>query len=146
MPKGKPWSAEEEKNLRSLFEAKKPIGVMTQTLGKSKGAIYAKLDELGLKVEATPRNVVSTTSCLKLPRELPSVEESLKVLTAALKALEQPGLEQSEVLRLRSIIQGVKIYKDLFADYVDYRGIEAQFLELRQKYDALAKRTQNVPT
>jgi hypothetical protein len=47
MPKGKPWSADEEKQLRALFEAKKPIGVITQALGKSKGAIYAKLDELG---------------------------------------------------------------------------------------------------
>jgi hypothetical protein len=74
-----------------------------------------------------------------LPEDLPTVKEQLKVLSAALKELETPGLDQSEVLRLRSIIQGVKIYQELFVDYVDYRGIEAELMELRQKYEELAK-------
>jgi hypothetical protein len=33
----------------------------------------------------------------------------------------------------------VKIYQELFVDYVDYRGIEAELVELRQKYEELAK-------
>ena len=98
----------------------------------------------GLKVIISPQKRKIITSNLKLPTELPSIEEELKVLSAALKALEQSGLEQSEVLRLRSIIQGVKIYKELFADYVDYRGIEAELVDLRRKYEELAKKAQNV--
>jgi hypothetical protein len=70
---------------------------------------------------------------LKLPERLPSVEEKLKVLSAALTALEQPGLSHADVLRLRSIIQGVKTYQELFAKYVDYRGLEAEVLELRRQ-------------
>jgi len=38
----------------------------------------------------------------------------------------------------------VKIYKELFADYVDYRGIEAELVDLRRKYEELAKKAQNV--
>ncbi len=69
----------------------------------------------------------------------------MKTLSAALKALEQPGLDQAEVLRLRSIISGVKIYKELFADYVDYRGLEAEVVELRKKYaEEAAKKASNV--
>ena len=39
----------------------------------------------------------------------------LKVLVAALKALETEGLDKSEVLRLRGIVQSVKVYKELLA-------------------------------
>ena len=38
---------------------------------------------------------------MKLPEELPSVEEALKILVAAMKALETPDLSKTEVLRLR---------------------------------------------
>jgi hypothetical protein len=143
MPKGKPWSPEEEKQLRDLIEGGNRLGVIVSKLGKTREAVRQKMLSLGLKEQQQTKN---RSCCSSIPKELPSVEESLKILIAALNALKQSGLEQSEVLRLRSIIQGVKIYKDLFADYVDYRGIETQFLELRQKYEELAKKTQSVPT
>jgi hypothetical protein len=78
----------------------------------------------------------TTTTSLKLPTELPTLEEALKTLSAAMKALETPGLDQAEVLRLRSIIQAVKIYNELFPKYVDIRGFEAEVLELRKKFDS----------
>jgi len=56
-------------------------------------------------------------------------------LSAALKALEQPGLEQAETLRLRSIIQGVRSQGAL-CRYVDIKGFEAEVLELRRKLDS----------
>ena len=96
-----------------------------------------------LVVVVQPKSERTTTSNLVLPEDLPSVKDQLKVLSAALKELETPGLEQSEVLRLRSIIQGVKIYQELFVDYVDYRGIEAELVELRGKYEDLVKKVQN---
>jgi hypothetical protein len=67
----------------------------------------------------------------------------MKRLSAALEALEQPGIEKKEIIRLRCFIQGVKIYKELFADYVHYREIETELVELRQKYEELAKKAQD---
>ncbi len=68
-----------------------------------------------------------------------SVEESLKMLAAALGALDSPGLDKTEVLRLRGIIQGAKVYKDMFADYVDYRRLEVELLELRKSMQHLRR-------
>jgi hypothetical protein len=62
--------------------------------------------DLKLKEKRVDGGATVFSSSLKLPAELPSVEESLKKLSAALKALETPGLDQSEVLRLRGIIAG----------------------------------------
>ena len=53
----------------------------------------------------------TTTTSLVLPKELPSVEEALKILVAAMKALETPDLSKTEVLRLRSIIQAAGVYQ-----------------------------------
>jgi hypothetical protein len=47
-------------------------------------------------------------------------------------------LDRREVLRLRNIISGVKTYKELLADYIDYRGLEQELTELGEKYKALA--------
>ena len=81
---------------------------------------------------------------MTLPEDLPSIEEQLKVLSAALKTLEQPMLEHSETLRLRSIISGVKIYKELFADYVNYRGLEAEVERLTRELEGHGKETEGV--
>lgn len=139
MPKGKPWTIEEEKQLRQMLKVNKSIGVIAGALGKSVDSVRKKIARLELVVVVQPKSKRTTTSNLVLPEDLPTVKEQLRVLSAALKELETPGLDQSEVLRLRSIIQGVKIYQELFVDYVDYRGIEAELMELRQKYEELAK-------
>jgi hypothetical protein len=85
-----------------------------------------------------------TTTSLELPAELPSAEETLLKLSAVLVALEKPGLEKSDILRLRGIIAGAKVYKELLADYINYRGLEAELLELKEKYVKLSKKTQGV--
>jgi hypothetical protein len=99
-----------------------------------------KIARLGLVVVVQPKSERITTT---QPKDLPTVEEALKTFNAALEELKTPGLEQSEVLRLRSIIQGVKIYKDLFADYVHYREIEAELVELRCGYEELVKKAKD---
>jgi len=43
-------------------------------------------------------------------------------------------LDQAETLRLRSIISGIKIYKKIFADYLNYRELEDRLIELEEKY------------
>ena len=66
-----------------------------------------------------------------MPEDLPIVEMTMETLAAALKVLEKPGLEKSDFLRLRGVIAGCKVYKELLADYVNYRGLEAELLEGR---------------
>jgi len=140
--KGKPWSKEEEQTLIQLWQKGKTVDVISKVLGKTEEAIYMKLKRLGLEVVVSEKNQLTTSSCSKLPSELPSIENVMKRLSVALKALEQPGIEKKEIIRLRCFIQGVKIYKELFADYVHYREIETELVELRQKYEEIAKRAQ----
>ena len=147
MPKGKPWTIEEERRPRELVEQKANVKMVTAALGKTRDAVIKKTNRLELVVVDATKTKKTTTSSLRLPEELPSIEETLELLTAALKALERPGLEQSEVLRLRSVIQDVKTYKELFTDYVDYRGIETDLVEMmkaleemREAYERLTKK------
>jgi hypothetical protein len=49
-------------------------------------------------------------------------------------------LRRSDVLRLRGIIAGCKVYKELLADYVNHRGLEAELLEGRIKIAELRKK------
>ncbi len=97
-----------------------------------------------MKEEEDALHHSSSSSKLELPEELPSIEETLTKLSAALAVLEKPGLEKSDILRLRNMILGVKVYKELLADYMDYRGLEAELVELRKKYAELSKKTQGV--
>jgi cell division protein ZapA (FtsZ GTPase activity inhibitor) len=101
--------------------------------------------DLGL-LSDEDRKKHSSSANVELPAELPSIEEELKKLTKALRELDQPRLEKGEVLRLRSIISGVKTYKELLADYLNYRELEAELLESNRKYDELIKKSQNTTT
>jgi hypothetical protein len=67
---------------------------------------------------------------LKGDEPLPSIEAKLRVLDAALVALEKPGLSIAEISRLNKIIQGVKVYQELFAQFVNYRALETELVEL----------------
>ena len=143
-----PWSLEDEKKLKDWVTS----GVSVEALVFSfdgrytKDAIYKKIERLGLEVvDEEVHNQSTTTSKLELPEELPSVEETLIKLSVALSVLEKPGLEKTDILRLSNMILGVKVYKELLADYMDYRGLEAELVELRKKYAELPK-TQGVPT
>jgi len=110
-------------------------------MGKSRECVSMKIARLGLEVVTEQKNCdVTTTSrltTLQLPSELPSVEEQLKVLAAALVALRSPEVEKIDVLRLRAVIQGVRVYQELLGEYVDYRGIEAKVVDLEAKYAKL---------
>jgi hypothetical protein len=137
--KGKPWSVEDEKKLKDWVTTGVSVDALVFSFDGqyTKDAIYKKMERLGLEVvDEEKKNISTTTSLeLELPAELPSVEETLLKLTAALKALEKPGMEKNEVLRLRGIIAGAKVYKELLADYMNYRGLEAKLLELKRKYE-----------
>jgi hypothetical protein len=144
--KGKPWSVEDEKKLKDWVTSGVSVDALVFSFDGqyTKDAIYKKMERLGLEVVDEEKKNISTTTSLELPAELPSVEETLLKLSAVLAVLEKPGLEKSDILRLRGIISGAKVYKELLADYINYRGLEAELLELREKYDELSKKTQGV--
>jgi hypothetical protein len=158
--RGRPWSVDEERQLRQLVEGGQSLDEIAKIMGKTRVSVKSKLFNSGLNsvkgatgVEksvavavasspaASPAVLVPAPASvagavvdadLKVPEWLPSVEEELKVLSAAIAALRQPGLCRAEVSRLHNIIVGVKVYQELFAQYVDYRGLEAEVLELRR--------------
>jgi hypothetical protein len=145
--KGKPWDFEDEKKLKDwYFSGIKDYGVLSFSFdGKySKNAIYQKLLDLGLisrEEEESEKNASSsTTSCSDLPVGVLTCGDALKMSSEALQGLRTPGLSRSEILRLRGMISGVRMYKDQFADYAHYREIEAELVELKQKYVDLCKK------
>jgi len=157
--RGKPWLVDEERRLRQLVVEGKGFSDISQVLGKSRVSVKCKLYNLGLSLKDTAQAeipvIVSSVSSkapiinsapvvdpvrvnavaleLKATGPLPSVEEKLRVLDAALVALERPGLSAAEISRLHNVIQGVKVYQQLFADFVNYRALESEILELRKQ-------------
>jgi len=147
----KPWSVDEERQLRSFVEEGKSLDEISSVLGRTRVSVKAKLFNLGLKsvcaatvppapvavaaVAPTVPSMLSTSASVasKLPEQLPSVEEELKILAASVDGLRQPGLSRSESARLRYIIEGVKVYQDLFAKYVKYCELEDEVVELRRQ-------------
>lgn len=134
--KGKPWTFDEEKKLREMVQEHKKVSEMAAFFGKSPDCLKKKLARLNLKVVVQQISQTTTT-------ELPSVEIALMKLDAALVALEAPGLDQVEILRLRSIVSGRKTYIEKFAEFLNYRELEARLIDLEGKYAALAKKAQN---
>jgi hypothetical protein len=68
---------------------------------------------------------LSTTTSLELPEELPSVEDSLKILCATLKTLEMPGLdafERFEISNTRSNFLYLKDKDEITTTYQDIIG------------------------
>ena len=121
MTKGKPWTVQEEKTLKQLVEAKAPLGVMAEKLGRKPDAILVKCKRLGL---TNCRGI--TNASIILPKELPSVEETLRILAGALKTACTPGLTKTEIQQLQAVTSIAKRYKEILADYINYREIEAK--------------------
>ena len=84
-----------------------------------------------------------SSSTADLPKELFTVEQVLLLLARAVKALEQLGLDNDEVLRLRSLVGACRVYQDKFAEYVDYRRIGDELVELRKEFAALRASAEN---
>ena len=160
--RGKPWSIDEERRLRQLIEDGKGFTDISQVMGKSRVSIKNKLYNLGLSLKdntqpqipivvsspsplsskatianptpaVMPLNINEGALELRAIGPLPSIEEKLRVLDAAQVEMERPGLGASEISRLHNIVQGVKVYQQLFADYVNYRTLESEVLELRKQ-------------
>jgi len=135
MTKGKPWTAAEKAQLKTLLEAKTPINIIAAKLERRPSAIILKCQRLGL--EATKTQDTAFTSYVPIPKDLPSVEVALRTLAGALKATVKPGLNKAEVQRLQVMANIAKTYKELIADYINYREIETKLNDLEAKYAAL---------
>ena len=135
MTKGKPWTAEEEAELKTLVEAKTSINIIAAKLGKRRGAVYAKCQRLELETKGH-----LTANSFPLPEELPSIEEALRKLAGALEAACAPGLDKVEVQRLQVIATLAKTYKEILADYINYREIENKLNDMEEKYAQLLQK------
>jgi len=133
MMKGKAWTVEEERRLRELVKAGATVAKIAALLGKTEASVRSKIQRLKLKVEDDDglKFNMSSSSNLDAEGELQSVEEALKLLNGALNALKTRGLNKTETLRLRIIIQGARIYMDLLADYINYKQIEEKLVDLK---------------
>lgn len=133
--RGKNWDRDEEKKLMELADKGLTLEVIAAQLEKTPGAVYEKAKRIGVVI----KDASSTTHEIKLPRELPSVEEALKILAGALNASAKPGLSKVEVQRLQTVAVLARTYEKLVANYVDYRGIENRLIDLAKEYEELAK-------
>ena len=139
MPKGKPWSHAQVKQLQELRNNGKTVAEIAHLMDKSSDAVKQKLRRLGLKVVTLENTEGSTSSELILPKDLPSIEEALLMLAAAMKALEDSKLTKTDVMRLRTLIQASTIYQKRLAEYVDYRRIERKLVEMDEFFERLKK-------
>ena len=150
MPKGKPWTKEQENQLKSLVSAGKSLKEIAAVMKKSQGAVKKKMNRLGLEVVVCNEktNGMTTTSFdLPIPDDLPSIEMQLRVLAGAIEKLQKDDLSKTDVMRLGRLIAGIGKYKELFADYVGYREIEQKVdyaLEWMRKRDEERKNLDRV--
>jgi hypothetical protein len=148
MTKGKPWDIDEIRQLRQLVEEGKGVEEISKIMVKTKDAIRQKMLDLELKVlkeeerAGSQKKARFSSSKLSLPADLPTVEETLQILAAALRKGAEAGLDKDEVQRLQVVATLAKTYKELFADYLDYRGLEERLVELEGKYESLIKKSQ----
>ncbi|WGM90174.1 MAG: hypothetical protein NUK63_03400 [Candidatus Bathyarchaeum tardum] len=129
------WSKADITTLHELVAAGENCENIAVTLKRGVNAVKMKAKREGLNVVVG--GVGGSTTTNDLPEGLPSVEDVLKVLAKVIKALDEPGLGMAEVQRLQAMITGIRTYKSLLADYVNYREIEKKLLELDAKYAKL---------
>ena len=147
MPKGKPWTKEQEKQLSELVKLGKSAAQIAGVMEKSYASVSSKIKRLDFQVDDDGLSGCLLSSTLELPKELPSVETVLKKAAAAMTELEKPGLSKTEVMRLRAIIQSAAVYQGKIAEYMEYRRIEARLIDLDEKYERLVReRRKNIKT
>ena len=140
MPKGKPWTREQEKQLRAFVEAGKSFHEISVALEKSPEAVRAKIKRLGLEVvKHQSAGSCSSTSNEVLPHELISMEEALKMLVGALKLACTPGLSKVEVQRLQVVANLSRNYTRELPVFLRIRDVEKRLFEIEGRMVEFAK-------
>jgi len=137
------WSRDQEREIIQLFDKGTSIEALAKRYRRSPAAIKKKLQRLGLNIIATK---LETSGQLEIPKDLPSLEEVLKIVAAAIYKACQGGLGKTELQRLDTIATLYKAYAAGLEQYVGYRKIEAKLLELEEKYSELAKDAKGAKT
>jgi hypothetical protein len=137
------WTELDEKQLQDLVANNKSIDEIATALKRSPEAIFMKLTRLGVVIpqKSSVGNMAnkvteSATTTTPMPKleiakleELPTGNEAIGLLWAALRRLQEPDVSKDEAKKLRLVIQGVKSYIHLEADYlVRMRRIESEAL------------------
>lgn len=143
---GKVWTAQEEEALRSLVSSGSGVDAIATQLKKTSLSVVRKCQRMGLTIAGDGcANMV-----ISIPKELPSVEETARILAGALKASIKPGLSRVEVQRLQTVANISKAYKELIVDFAHYREVEAklnmvveQNAKLEQALKEIQQRSQN---
>ena len=123
------WTIQEETELKALVEGNVNVEEIAAKLKKTPGAVIVKCQRLGLQLQL--KGYVDTS--IPLPKELPSIEEAIKMLAGALKASVKPGLNRLEVQRLQAVANISKAYKELVVDYAHYRDVELKLKEMEEQ-------------
>lgn len=137
------WTVEQEKALLDMVKENKPLEEIAEAFRRSPDAITMKAKRMGLAIPEKCREKISenkvtknaTTTTPKLKplkfEELPSPNEAMGLLWAAIRRLQDPDVGKEEAKKLRLIIQGVKSYIHLDADYVfRIREVERRILAM----------------
>jgi hypothetical protein len=137
------WTELDEKQLQDLVANNKSIDEIAAVLKRSPEAIFMKLARLGVAIpqKSSVENMAnkvteSATTTTQMPRleiakveELPSGNEAIGLLWAALRRLQEPDVSRDEAKKLRLIIQGAKSYIHIEADYLlRMRRMESEML------------------
>ena len=83
----------------SLFRIRVLLALSLLDWGRVLKQFRKKIDRLGLEV-VDPKGLRTTTS-LKIPKELPTTEETLKMLAGALQAAIMPGMPALEKVNVQ---------------------------------------------
>jgi len=142
--KGQPWTVEEEQKLTELIKSGVGLKKLMSIFGKSENAVRKKAKRLGLRLEeggGLKINPPSSSSlAIESRGELRSIEEALKLLNGALDTLQKGGLDKTEIMLLRTVIQGATVYMDRVAEFINYRVIEEKLVEMEAKYAQLVRK------
>ena len=152
MPKsGYYWSHEEFRKLMELWnQGERDVKVLAAAVNRKPTAVRKQLQRLGLFVVAHKKNFSETTTSkeskeqseteeetrirLEALDRLPSVEEVLVMVAAAVDRLAEPGLSKVEISRLKAVVRAGETYQRLLADFINYRQIEEKLIDMEAKY------------
>jgi hypothetical protein len=129
MVQRKKWTVQEEAQLKALIESNENVEEIAAKLKKTPGAVIVKSQRLGLQLQV--KGYINTS--ISLPKELPSIEETTKIMAGVMRASVRPGLNKLEMQRLQMIANVCEKYKELAADFAHYREIEIRLKKMEEE-------------
>jgi len=139
MPKGKPWTREDEKALREMVEQGASIEAIAEAFDREPDAIRMKVKRLGLKVVVQKNSGQRTTTSELLPGDILTHEQALRILAGAIEKASEPGLDKVEIMRLKVLVDAAKTYDSVLEKFEKWVEIENRLLELDKKIQELQK-------